>query len=151
MKRIVFILLTFIYLLCLFSGCKNSVEDSSNITINSTITSSAEPETFDTDGSQPISEPDEELIEKLSNQLSSELDISYNALHHLASCLSSVNVTSIQKTSEIDKFDNLWKIKIVDEYTGDYLIVLDKNGYVNLIYKDSFDGEPIYYEYDIIK
>lgn len=154
MKRIVFVLFTFIFLICLLTGCKN--DDFNNAIANNSITSNIDTEEFDStkelkDDSQTISEPDEELVEKLSNQLSSELNISDNALYYLASCLSSVNVTSIKNISEIDKIDNLWKIKIVDEYTGDFLLVLDKNGFVNLIYKDSFDSEPIYYEYDTVK
>lgn len=154
MKRIVFVLFTFIFLVCWLTGCNN--DDFNNAIANNSLTSNIDTEEFDStkelkDDSLTISEPDEELVEKLSNQLSSELDISDNALYYLASCLSSVNVTSIKNISEIDKVDNLWKIKIVDEYTGDFLLVLDKNGFVNLIYKDSFNSEPIYYEYDIVK
>lgn len=40
--------------------------------------------------------------------------------------------------------------RIIFIYTGDYFLVLDNNGYVNLKYKDTYDSEPIYYEYDII-
>ena len=153
MKKTVFISFTVLFLILSFVGCKNDTNNhfatNNSITNNYKIQGS---ENIENSTSENITTQniDEELIEKISNQLSSKLDISYNALHHMASCLCSVNATSIIAVSEIDTYDNIWKIKIVDEYTGDYLLVLDNHGYVNLIYKDSFEGEPIYYEYDII-
>lgn len=153
MKRIIFISVTVLFFILLFIGCERDTQNS--LATNNAVTEPSEiqerEETENSAGENTTAQNiDEELIEEISAQLSSELDISYNALHHLASCLCCVNVTSVTAVSEIDRYDNIWKIKIVDEYAGDYFLVLDNNGYVNLIYKDSFDSEPIYYEYDIV-
>lgn len=88
------------------------------------------------------------MINEFSNQLSKELAIEESVSKDLSQKLLTVGVTSIVDIVQISKDEHVWRVIITDEHSGDYCLSLSPRGNLGLIRKDSFEGEPIYYEKD---
>ena len=71
-----------------------------------------------------------------------------NVAHLLAEKMCSVGVDEIDTITEVKKDEKVWKIEVVDIQQNKYCINLSPEGYLGLIFKDKFGGQPIYCKVD---
>lgn len=123
--------------------------------MNKTINGlSEEPTIFDTEQniseqtSNTIEQMDIDLINKNAQYLSNALNMQMNAALSLAKVMYSVGIDEIDTITEVKRDEKVWKIEIVDIQQAKYCINLSSEGYLGLIYKDKFGGQPIYYKLD---
>lgn len=98
--------------------------------------------------STTIAQEDIDLINKNAQYLSNSLNMQMDIAHLLAEAMCSVGVSEIDTITELGKDDKTYDIEIVDIKQDKYFLCLSPEGFLGLIFKDEFGGQPIYCKVD---